>query len=161
MTNIDVKTVGELFKSVRPTEEHRQKFGQTLPGRRARREKRLKRSAIGGDLLLKPGAFRLHPYGEADRDVFKRPDFKRPVFKRPGGADVTVVNSLRSTEASHLCQEACRRTPSVGAPQEAVEARFKAGASRPRKAQQHRSSAAPKRKSILQGGTQWPPNPSM
>jgi hypothetical protein len=32
MTNIDVKTVGELFKSVGPTEEHREKFGQMLPG---------------------------------------------------------------------------------------------------------------------------------
>ena len=32
MTNIDVKTVGALFKSVGPTEEHRQKFGQPLPG---------------------------------------------------------------------------------------------------------------------------------
>lgn len=151
MTNIDVKTVGELFKSVGPTEEHRQKFGQTLPGSllgqavvavgllvlycllvilllqqltrafeqsdtvwlwpavtaplvlillfrilptywRARRERRLKRSAIGGDLLLKPGAFRLHPYGEADRDVFKRLD----------GAHVTLVNWLRSTQASLL-----------------------------------------------------------
>ena len=32
MTNIDVKTVGELFESVGPTEEHRQKLGQTLRG---------------------------------------------------------------------------------------------------------------------------------
>ena len=32
MTNIGVKTVGELFESVGPTEDHRQKFGQTLRG---------------------------------------------------------------------------------------------------------------------------------
>src|SRR5262245_30946249 len=154
MTNFDVKAVGELFKSVGPTEEHRQKFGQTLPGSllgqavvavglvvlyclllivlfhavgpqlalaadqwgawfwaavtaplvlillfqilptfwQARRERHLKRSVIGGDLLLKPGAFRLHPYGEADRKVFKRLD----------GADVTLANWLRSTQASLL-----------------------------------------------------------
>ena len=42
--------------------------------------------------MLKPGAFRLHPYGEADRDVFKRLD----------GAHVTLVNWLRSTQASLL-----------------------------------------------------------
>jgi hypothetical protein len=32
MTNVDVKTVGELFKFVGPAEEHRDKFTQTLPG---------------------------------------------------------------------------------------------------------------------------------
>jgi hypothetical protein len=32
MTNIDVKTVGELFKPASPINEHQQKLGQTLPG---------------------------------------------------------------------------------------------------------------------------------
>ena len=32
MTNIDVKTVGELFEFVGPTGEYRQKFSQTLSG---------------------------------------------------------------------------------------------------------------------------------
>jgi hypothetical protein len=153
--NVDVKALGDLMKSVGPTDEHRQKFGQTFLGTllgqtivlvsmigiyaaagvllwkfakedlkdilavlgvfwlglfivappiciflfsmlpalwRARRERRLKEAAIGGDLQFKAGYFRLLPYGEADREAFKRLD----------DADATILNWLRSAKASVL-----------------------------------------------------------
>jgi hypothetical protein len=59
---------------------------------RALRERRLKATVIGGDVQFKLGYFRLHPYGAADRETFKRLD----------GADATILNWLKSGEASLL-----------------------------------------------------------
>lgn len=155
MTALDIKGVGELVKSVGPTDEHRQKFGQTFLGTllgqtivfvgmmltyiaavvllwkyafdelralheaagtmgfwsiiaaplvcivlfsmlptawRAVRERRLKAAVIGGDVQFKPGYFRLHPYGEADRGTFKRLD----------GADTAISAWLRATKVPLL-----------------------------------------------------------
>jgi hypothetical protein len=155
MTVVDVKGLGDLIKSVGPTDEQRQTFGRTFLGSllgqatilvgmvviyvaaivllrkyalddlrefhaavgsrafwsiiaaplifillfsmlptawRALRERRLKATVIGGDVQFKPGYFRLHPYGVADRDAFKRLD----------GADGVILGWLRSTQASLL-----------------------------------------------------------
>jgi hypothetical protein len=46
-------------------------FSMLPTGWRALRERRLKATVIGGDVQFKPGYFRLHPYGVADRDAFK------------------------------------------------------------------------------------------
>jgi hypothetical protein len=155
MTVIDPKAVGELVKAVGPTDEQRQKFGQTFLGTllgqatvlvgmvvtyfaalvllnryaiedlralrlafgdvlfwavviaplicillfsmlptlwRALRERRLKAATISGDPQFKAGYFRLYPYGQADRNIFKRLD----------GADVKILNWIRSTKASLL-----------------------------------------------------------
>jgi Leucine-rich repeat (LRR) protein len=59
---------------------------------RALRERRLKAAAISGDPQFKTGYFRLYPYGPADREAFKRLD----------GADVKILNWVRSTKASLL-----------------------------------------------------------
>jgi hypothetical protein len=59
---------------------------------RALRERRLKATVIGGDVQFKPGYFRLHPYGAADRETFKRLD----------GADDTMLGWLKSADKSLL-----------------------------------------------------------
>jgi hypothetical protein len=59
---------------------------------RALRERRLKATVIGGDVQFKPGYFRLHPYGAADRETFKRLD----------GADAAILGWLKSADASLL-----------------------------------------------------------
>jgi Leucine-rich repeat (LRR) protein len=59
---------------------------------RALRERRLKAAIISGDPQFKAGYFRLYPYGQADREAFKRLD----------GADVKILNWVRSTKASLL-----------------------------------------------------------
>jgi len=59
---------------------------------RAWRERRLKKTTIGGDVQFKPGYFRLYPYSAVDREAFKRLD----------GADGAILNWLKSTEASLL-----------------------------------------------------------
>ncbi len=155
MTVVDVKGLGDLIKSVGPTDEQRQTFGRTFLGSllgqatilvgmvviyvaaivllrkyalddlrefhaavgsrafwsiiaaplifillfsmlptawRALRERRLKATVIGGDMQFKPGYFRLHPYGVADRDTFKRLD----------GADTAILSWLKSTDAPLL-----------------------------------------------------------
>jgi hypothetical protein len=58
----------------------------------ALRERRLKVAAISGDVQFKPGYFRLYPYQEPDREIFKRLD----------GADEAILRWLRSTNAPLL-----------------------------------------------------------
>src|SRR5262249_7615238 len=67
-------------------------FSMLPTGWRALRERRLKTATIGGDVQFKPGYFRLHPYGAADRGTFKRLD----------GADSAIWAWLKSTKASLL-----------------------------------------------------------
>lgn len=59
---------------------------------RAVRERRMKAAVIGGDVMFKPGYFRLYPYGEADRATFKRLD----------GAVGTILGWLHTTNDSVL-----------------------------------------------------------
>jgi hypothetical protein len=155
MTVVDIKGLGDLIKSVAPTDEQRQTVGRTFLGSllgqatilagmmlvyvttvvllwkyfsddlhglytevgffafcaiisapivfillfsmlptswRALRERRLKATLIGGDVQFKPGYFRLHPYGTADRETFKRLD----------GADGAILDWLKSPEVSLL-----------------------------------------------------------
>jgi hypothetical protein len=59
---------------------------------RARRESRLKRAVITGDVRFRPGYFRLTPYGRVDRSTFKRLD----------AADDAIFNWLTTTQESLL-----------------------------------------------------------
>ncbi len=59
---------------------------------RARRESRLKRAVIAGDVRFRPGYFRLTPYGKLDRNAFKRLD----------GEDDATFDWLTSTQESLL-----------------------------------------------------------
>ncbi|HXN89062.1 MAG TPA: leucine-rich repeat domain-containing protein [Methylocella sp.] len=59
---------------------------------RARRENRLKRAVIAGDVRFRPGYFRLTPYTKADSSSFKRLD----------GTDDAIFNWLTSTQDSLL-----------------------------------------------------------
>jgi hypothetical protein len=59
---------------------------------RASRERRLRSMVFAGDQQFKPDYFRLYPYTKADREAFKRLD----------GANATILNWLRSTEAFPL-----------------------------------------------------------
>jgi hypothetical protein len=59
---------------------------------RARREAHLRSTIIGGDLQFKAGYFRLYPYGQSDRDTFKRLD----------SSEAMILNWLLSAEAPVL-----------------------------------------------------------
>ena len=59
---------------------------------RAMRERRLEATVIAGDPQFKPGYFRLQPYGESDRESFRRLD----------GAEATVLNWLEATDDTLL-----------------------------------------------------------
>jgi hypothetical protein len=59
---------------------------------RARRENRLKRAVIAGNVRFRPGYFRLTPYTKADSGTFKRLD----------GADDAIFNWLTGTQESLL-----------------------------------------------------------
>jgi hypothetical protein len=59
---------------------------------RARRERRLREAAIGGNVKFDPGYFRLFPFQETDRDEFKRLD----------AADIKILNWVKSTQSPIL-----------------------------------------------------------
>jgi hypothetical protein len=65
-------------------------FSMLPTAMRARRERRMKDAIISGDAQF--DAFRLYPYGEADRSDFRRLD----------GADNTILSWLSSTRSSVL-----------------------------------------------------------
>lgn len=184
MTDIDVKTVGELLRSVGPTEEHRQKFGQTFPG------SLLGQAVVAVGLgvlycllltLLFLGGQQLTPAHERWNPIWFWAAVAAPlvltllfrilptfwqaavVEMRPVGDPTEGLRAVLLKTKGIFTRKPAAELPPWEHLKKPADACFKAGTScLDRESQQrHGSSAGPKMKSSLQGGTQWSPNPSM